>query len=100
MWYPYLKVSAKKAAGAVHVLDRYHIMAKLCPNAWMFEADPWKGLVAPESHGGPDVQVVSMILFPRNTRVEQIHIPPGTCGLAGTRLPSEWGAEGGKPSGS
>ena len=29
MWRPYLKVIAKKAAGAVHVLDRYHIMAKM-----------------------------------------------------------------------
>lgn len=27
MWKPYLKVIAKKAAGAVHVLDRFHIMA-------------------------------------------------------------------------
>jgi len=29
MWRPYLKVIAKKAAGAVHVLDRYHVMAKM-----------------------------------------------------------------------
>jgi len=29
MWRPYLKVIAKKADQAVHVLDRYHIMAKL-----------------------------------------------------------------------
>lgn len=29
MWRPYLKVIAKKAAGAVHVLDRFHIMAKM-----------------------------------------------------------------------
>lgn len=29
MWKPYLKVLAKKAAGAVHVLDRFHIMAHL-----------------------------------------------------------------------
>jgi transposase len=28
MWQPYLKVIARKAAGAVHVPDRYHIMAK------------------------------------------------------------------------
>jgi transposase len=27
MWCPYLKVIAKKAAQAVHVLDRFHIMA-------------------------------------------------------------------------
>jgi transposase len=29
MWKAYLKVIAKKAAGAVHVLDRFHIMQKL-----------------------------------------------------------------------
>ena len=29
MWKPYLKVIAKKAGQAIHVLDRYHIMAKL-----------------------------------------------------------------------
>lgn len=29
MWKPYLKVVAKKAAQAVHVLDRFHIMAKM-----------------------------------------------------------------------
>jgi transposase len=29
MWPPYLKVIAKKAGQAVHVLDRYHIMAKM-----------------------------------------------------------------------
>jgi transposase len=29
MWQPYLKVIAKKAGQAVHVLDRFHIMAKL-----------------------------------------------------------------------
>ncbi len=29
MWKPYLKVIAKKAAGAIHVLDRFHIMAKM-----------------------------------------------------------------------
>lgn len=29
MWRAYLKVIAKKAAGAVHVLDRFHIMQKL-----------------------------------------------------------------------
>jgi len=29
MWQPYLKVIAKKAAGAVHVLDRFHVMAKM-----------------------------------------------------------------------
>lgn len=27
MWKPYLKVIAKKAGGAIHVLDRFHIMA-------------------------------------------------------------------------
>ncbi len=29
MWQPYLKVIAKKASQAVHVLDRFHIMAKM-----------------------------------------------------------------------
>jgi transposase len=29
MWPPYLKVIAKKAGQAIHVLDRYHIMAKM-----------------------------------------------------------------------
>jgi transposase len=29
MWPPYLKVIAKKAARAIHVLDRYHLMAKM-----------------------------------------------------------------------
>lgn len=29
MWKPYLKVIARKATGAVHVLDRFHIMAHL-----------------------------------------------------------------------
>ena len=29
MWKPYLKVIAKKAGGAIHVLDRFHIMAKM-----------------------------------------------------------------------
>lgn len=29
MWQPYLKVIAKKLTGAVHVLDRFHIVAKL-----------------------------------------------------------------------
>lgn len=29
MWKPYLKVIAKKASGALHVLDRFHIMAQL-----------------------------------------------------------------------
>lgn len=29
MWKPYLKVIAKKATRAIHVLDRYHVMAKL-----------------------------------------------------------------------
>ena len=29
MWAPYLKVIAKKASAAVHVLDRFHIMAKM-----------------------------------------------------------------------
>ena len=28
MWTPYLKVIAKKAGQAVHVLDRYHIMPR------------------------------------------------------------------------
>ena len=29
MWRPYLKVLAKKASEAIHVLDRFHIMAKM-----------------------------------------------------------------------
>jgi len=29
MWKPYLKVIAKKAGDAIHVLDRFHIMAKM-----------------------------------------------------------------------
>lgn len=29
MWKPYLKVIAKKASSAIHVLDRFHIMAKM-----------------------------------------------------------------------
>jgi transposase len=29
MWQPYLKVIAEQAGDAVHVLDRYHIMAKM-----------------------------------------------------------------------
>lgn len=29
MWKPYLKVIAKKATGAIHVLDRFHIMAHI-----------------------------------------------------------------------
>ena len=29
MWKPYLKVIAKKATGALHILDRFHIMAHL-----------------------------------------------------------------------
>jgi transposase len=29
MWQPYLKVIAKKAAQAVHVLDRFHVMVKM-----------------------------------------------------------------------
>ena len=29
MWHPYLKVIAKKAGSAIHVLDRFHIMAKM-----------------------------------------------------------------------
>lgn len=29
MWKPYLKVVAKKASDAIHVLDRFHIMAKM-----------------------------------------------------------------------
>ncbi len=29
MWKPYLKVIARKAAQAVHILDRYHIVARI-----------------------------------------------------------------------
>lgn len=28
MWKPYLKVIAKKTSQAVHILDRFHIMAR------------------------------------------------------------------------
>ena len=29
MWKPYLKVIAEKAGQAIHVLDRFHVMAKM-----------------------------------------------------------------------
>jgi transposase len=29
MWKPYLRVIAKKASGAIHILDRYHLVARL-----------------------------------------------------------------------
>ena len=29
MWQAYLKVIAKKASGAIHVLDRFHVMQKM-----------------------------------------------------------------------
>ena len=29
MWKPYLRVIAEKAAQAIHVLDRFHIMQKM-----------------------------------------------------------------------
>ena len=29
MWHPYLKVIAKKASQAIHVLDRFHVMSKM-----------------------------------------------------------------------
>ncbi len=46
MWQPYLKVVAKKAGGAVHVLDRFHIMAKMSKAIDEVRAQEAKALVA------------------------------------------------------
>ena len=46
MWRPYLKVIAKKASAAVHVLDRYHIMAKMSKAIDEVRATEAKALVA------------------------------------------------------
>jgi len=46
MWKPYLKVIAKKAGGAIHVLDRFHIMAKMSKAIDEVRAKESKELVA------------------------------------------------------
>ena len=46
MWRPYLKVIAKKASDAVHVLDRFHIMAKMSKAIDEVRAQESKDLVA------------------------------------------------------
>jgi transposase len=46
MWQPYLKVIAKKASAAVHVLDRYHIMAKMSKAIDQVRAQEAKRLAA------------------------------------------------------
>ena len=46
MWQPYLKVIAKKASDAVHVLDRFHIMAKMSKAIDEVRAQESKELVA------------------------------------------------------
>lgn len=46
MWQPYLKVIAKKAGGAIHVLDRFHIMAKLSKAIDEVRAQEAKALMA------------------------------------------------------
>ena len=46
MWRPYLTVIAKKAAGAIHVLDRFHIMAKMSKALDEVRAPESKALVA------------------------------------------------------
>ena len=46
MWRPYLTVIAKKAAGAIHVLDRFHIMAKMSKALDEVRAQESKALVA------------------------------------------------------
>jgi transposase len=46
MWQPYLKVIAKKATTAVHVLDRYHIMANMNKAIDQVRANEAKELVA------------------------------------------------------
>ena len=46
MWRPYLTVIAKKAAGAIHVLDRFHIMAKMSKALDEVRAQESKALAA------------------------------------------------------
>ena len=46
MWRPYLTVIAKKAAGAIHVLDRFHMMAKMSKALDEVRAQEVKALVA------------------------------------------------------
>jgi transposase len=46
MWRAYLKVIAKKAGGAVHVLDRFHIMQKMNKAIDEVRAAEGKGLAA------------------------------------------------------
>ena len=46
MWNPYLRVIAKKAGGAIHVLDRFHIMAKMSKAIDEVRAKESKELVA------------------------------------------------------
>ncbi len=46
MWQPYLKVIAKKAGAAIHVLDRFHIMAKMSKAIDEVRAAEAKELVA------------------------------------------------------
>ena len=46
MWNPYLRVIAKKAGGTIHVLDRFHIMAKMSKAIDEVRAKESKELVA------------------------------------------------------
>jgi len=46
MWRPYLRVIAKKASGAIHVLDRFHIMAKMSKALDEVRAQESKALAA------------------------------------------------------
>ena len=46
MWKPYLKVIARFASQAVHVLDRYHVMAKMNRAIDLVRAEEAKKLVA------------------------------------------------------
>ena len=46
MWKPYLTVVAKKAGGAIHVLDRFHIMAKMSKAIDEVRAQESKALAA------------------------------------------------------
>jgi len=50
MWRPYLKVVAKKAGGAIHVLDRFHIMAKMSKASDEVRAKESKELAARFTH--------------------------------------------------
>ena len=46
MWRPYLSVIAKKGAGAIHLLDRFHIMAKMSKALDEVRAQESKALAA------------------------------------------------------